>query len=341
MFSQKLMQSMLMKKIHKHPTRLIFSACYLRHDLYEERKKLFISKLSEDQLQTKKEHLQKVLSSKPAHALDSRQIADLSYLCENENDVDILYPIITAFVQESRNEKYHENVLKNYFSMCYSRLDEKAAKKLENIGLSSQQCRLKYFSLLYDLKLFADIIEIFENGLLNEKLDDYLYYMASLCTIGNQSCFDKATKLMEKHFHYSGEKTLGGRIGQLYSFFATKQEEFGIAMDTLTQSQPKLLKNENRVTTNLKVYNYLCCKRSEDAYAYLENLNFHTDSPKILLSSENWNSFAKYQGKIKVLDKIEIIDDSVEEMVFKPIQLSDAMAMKTNLYKKHAIRNPV
>ena len=95
------------------------------------------------------------------------------------------------------------------------------------------------------------------------------------------------------------------------------------------------------MTTNLKVYNYLCCKRSEDAYAYLENLNFHTDSPKISLSSENWNSFAKYQGKIKVLDKIEIIDDSVEEMVFKPIQLSDAMAMKTNLYKKHAIRNPV
>ena len=54
------------------------------------------------------------------------------------------------------------------------RLDEKASKKLENIGLSSQQCRLKYFSLLYELKLFADIIEIFENGLLNEKLDDYL-----------------------------------------------------------------------------------------------------------------------------------------------------------------------
>ena len=341
MFSQKLMQSMLMKKIQKHPTRLIFSACYLRHDVFEERKKLFISKLSEDQLQTEKEHLQKVLSSKPAHAVDTRQIANLTYLCENENDVDLLYPIITAFVEESRTKKYHENALKNYFSMCYARLDERAAKKLAKIGLSSQHCRNKYFAILYELKLFADIIEIFENGLLNENSDDYVYYMASLCTIGNQTCFDKATKLMEKHFNYTEEKTLGGRTGHLYSFFATKQEEFGIAMDTLTQSQPKLIKNENRVTTNLKVYNYLCCKRSEDAYAYLENLNFHTDSPKISLSSENWNSFAKYQGRIKELDKIEIIDDSVEEMVFKPIQMSDAMARKTKSNEKQAIRNPV
>lgn len=341
MFSQKLMPSMLMKKIQKHPTRLIFSACYLRHDVFEERKKLFISKLSEDQLQTEKEHLQKVLSSKPAHAVDSRQITNLTYLCENENDVEILYPIITAFVEESRTKKYHETALKNYFSMCYARLDEKAAKKLANIGLSSQHCRNKYFSILYELRLFPDIIEIFENGLLNENSDDYCYYMASLCSIGNQTCFDKATKLMEKHFNYTEEKTLGGRTGHLYSFFATKQEEFGIAMDTLTQNQRKLSKNENRLTTNLKVYNYLCCKRSGDAYAYLENLNFHTDSPKISLSSENWNSFAKYQGKIKVLDKIEIIDDSVEEMVFKPIQLSDSMAMKTKLYEKQAIRNPV
>ena len=341
MFSQKLMPSMLMKQIQKHPTRLIFSACYLRHDVFEERKKLFISKLSEDQLQTEKEHLQKVLSSKPAHAVDSRQITNLTYLCENENDVEILYPIITAFVEDSRTRKYHENALKNYFSMCYARLDEKAAKKLANIGLSSQHCRNKYFSILYELRLFADIIEIFENGLLNENSDDYCYYMASLCSIGNQTCFDKATKLMEKHFNYTEEKTLGGRTGHLYSFFATKQEEFGIAMDTLTQNQRKLSKNENRLTTNLKVYNYLCCKRSGDAYAYLEHLNFNTDSPKISLSSENWNSFAKYQGKIKVLDKIEIIDDSVEEMVFKPIQLSDSMAMKTKLYEKQAIRNPV
>ena len=341
MFSQKLMQSMVMKKIQKHPTRLIFSASYLRHDVFEEKKKLFISKLSEDQLQTEKEHLQKVLSSKPAHAVDSRQITNLTYLCENENDVEILYPIITAFVEDSRTKKYHENTLKNYFSMCYARLDEKAAKKLANIGLSSQHCRNKYFSILYELRLFADIIEIFENGLLNENSDDYCYYMASLCTIGNQTCFDKATKLMEKHFNYTEEKTLGGRTGHLYSFFATKQEEFGIAMDTLTQNQRKLSKNENRLTTNLKVYNYLCCRRSGDAYAYLENLNFLTDSPKISLSSENWNSFAKYQGKIKVLDKIEIIDDSVEEMVFKPIQLSDSMAMKTKLYEKQAIRNPV
>ena len=341
MFSQKLTQSMLMKKIHKHPARLIFSACYLRHDVFEERKKLFISKLSEDQLQTEKEHLQKVLSSKPAHAVDSRQITNLTYLCENENDVKILYPIITAFVEDSRTKKYHENTLKNYFSMCYARLDEKAAKKLANIGLSSQHCRNKYFSILYELRLFADIIEIFENGLLNENSDDYCYYMASLCTIGNQTCFDKATKLMEKHFNYTEEKTLGGRTGHLYSFFATKQEEFGIAMDTLTQNQRKLSKNENRLTTNLKVYNYLCCKRSGDAYAYLENLNFLTYSPRISLSLENWNSFAKYQGKIKVLDKIETIDDSVEEMVFKPIQLSDSMAMKTKLYEKQAIRNPV
>lgn len=337
MLSQKLMQSMLMKKIHKQPTRLIFSACYLRQDLFEERKKLFISKLSEDQVQTKKEHLQKVLGSK----LDFRQITNLIYLCENENDVDILYTIITAFVEESRTEKYHENILKNYFSMCYSRLDEKAAKKLENIGLRSQHCRIKYFFLLYELKMFAEIIEIFENGPPNESMDDYLYYMASLCRIGDQSCFDKATKFKEKHFDYTEEKTLGGRLGHLYSFFATKQEEFGIAMDTLTVGQPKLVKNENRVTTNLKLYNYLCCKRSEDAYAYLENLNFQTDSPKVSLSSENWNSFAKYQGKIKLLDKIEIIEDSVEEMVFKPIQLSDAMAMKSKLYEKHAIRNPV
>ena len=124
--------------------------------MFEEKKKLFISKLSEDQLQTEKEHLQKVLSSKPAHAVDSRQISNLTYLCENENDVEILYPIITAFV----TKKYHETALKTYFSMCYARLDVKAAKKLANIGLSSQHCRNKYFSLLYELRLFTDIIEI-------------------------------------------------------------------------------------------------------------------------------------------------------------------------------------
>ena len=95
-------------------------------------------------------------------------------------------------------------------------------------------------------------------------------------------------------------------------------------MDSLTHGQRK--SHEALGVTNLKIFNFLSCGRSADAFAFLEKLNYQRDS--ISLSSENWNLFGKYQTKLKVLDKIDVIEDSVEEIVFEPIKLSNTMKLK-------------
>ena len=223
MSSLKFLQQDLIKSVQNHQHRQIFSACYLRQDLYEERKSKIKSKFSEDY----KRKLQKTLSSDGSKFIEAKDIINLTYLTETENDVKILYSIVENFLKDSRTKKFHENVLKQYFSMCYARLNEKAAKKLEKSGLLSPHVRIKYFSLLYELKLYSDIVKIYETGLKNEKLDDHLIYMASLCKIGDEKSFEKASDLKEK-YENKEDKSFSGRIAQIYSFFAIQQKEFGI-----------------------------------------------------------------------------------------------------------------
>ena len=51
--------------------------------------------------------------------------------------------------------------------MCYASRDLKGAKEMENFAISAEYyyCRVKYFSLLYELKLYNEIRRIFENDL--------------------------------------------------------------------------------------------------------------------------------------------------------------------------------
>ena len=97
MFQQKSWNLLnLMKNISlSSQNRQIFAACYLRHDLYVERKNKYIKKHSKD-LKSQKERLQKIVKyvGTRAHKIHRHDIQDLSFICENEEDVSILRQII-------------------------------------------------------------------------------------------------------------------------------------------------------------------------------------------------------------------------------------------------------
>ena len=97
MFKQKSWNLLnLMKNISlSSQNRQIFAACYLRHDLFVERKNKYIKKHSKD-LKSQKERLQNIAKyvGTQAHKIHRHDIQDLTFICENEEDVSILRQII-------------------------------------------------------------------------------------------------------------------------------------------------------------------------------------------------------------------------------------------------------
>ena len=170
-------------------------------------------------------------------------------------------------------------------------------------------------------------------------MDDYTFYVASLYKVGGQESFDKASEFLSKHYNYYKEKSIGGRTAYFYSLFAIKYGEFGIAMDILTENLPKTRLYENKLAVNLKIQALLKSNRIEDAYVHLSRLNFESiDQNDIYLSSENWHLLKSYHEKIKLLDKIKISEETVEEMVFQPIKLSDVLRSNQKSYEHRVFR---
>ena len=213
--------------------------------------------------------------------------------------------------------------------------------------LDNELARIRYFTLLYKSKMYEDLVQDFELIKDFSNKDDDTIVMAALYHIGTDEAFSKAAEIVSNHQRERDRmrklrRGKGFRGLYIYSYFAMKRGEFGIAYDVLTNY--KFINVGNRLSTNMKLAILTNVERFEEAFTLLRtdisesrSLNRNGKPYKKQILYEAMENLAKglkasdpdgasnlskeFTELCRTLDNHAVlVESTLEELVFSEIQ---------------------
>ena len=329
--------------------RTIFSDEYLGVDFYGRiSSKVKLSMSDEDGF---KSNMANIFDVSGLQSIFTDDIVKLIDLASDDKDFDLIKNILLECMRDDyRSGSCHKPIC-HFFVQCL-RLSKVEQAKLfwsdEQVRKSGvldlHSVRLNYLTLLYRTELYDDLVSAYST-FKNTNLDEATIAVAALSRIGTPAAFATATEILRQPStsgvgHY---RSSNGRIAPLYSMFAYKVGQYGLAFDVLTKASSR----PGKLSTNLKILIMSEVGRLNDALLLIRSellpprdskneQNEHTSPRKAIVCLEVMKKLTnavrdkndaelsrELTSLCKALDGSAILSEgSLEEMIYEPIAQS-------------------
>ena len=284
------------------------------------------------------------------------ELRNVTLFVETENHLANIYPIVVAFFKASDRGSVEEKVeiLSQFMTICCTHQSIDLARNIWNLeetkNYRHKQTYIRYYTLLYRLESYEEIVRDFEMShditIIREHLG-FLLVVAALCKIGNQGALSKLSELISSSQGSFPMKQT--RSVCMYAWLAMKFENYGLAYDLINKCKPTSL------TDNVQLSILTEAGRVKDALLRLrmilkERAKYNNRSKEEINTFRiNFETMKKLTDKVKnegnenltkdfVLlcqefdSQAEVVDESLEEMVFR--------ITTNNFTRNKPMRNP-
>ena len=299
------------------------------------------------------------------------ELRNVTLFVETENHLANIYPIVVAFFKASDRGSVEEKVeiLSQFMTICCTHQSIDLARNIWNLeetkNYRHKQTYIRYYTLLYRLESYEEIVRDFEMShditIIREHLG-FLLVVAALCKIGNQGALSKLSELISSSQGSFPMKQT--RSVCMYAWLAMKFENYGLAYDLINKCIPTALTDNvqlsiltdagrlNDALLHLRMilngrarYNNLSKKKINTFRINFETMKKLTDKVK---NEGNENLTKDFVLLCQAFDsQAEVVDESLEEMVFTvtKVNFSRSATYKTSPKNKknkinlHGIRD--